>query len=144
MLSWCCHVFQGEVAHRFIKRLYSRTNKNNAVKQIAKNERRSTRLRRAREAAAAPRVRHAHHVPFAESDPVPHSSIDHHQMSDSKNFSHHLMTFISEPAGDPAKIVGLFHWHKPFEIHTLFAVELYSETQKPFTGPTAESTFRRR
>ena len=90
-----------------VKRLYYRTNKNKPARQIARQERRSTRLRRAREAAARPSIRHLHHVPFSASDPLPHTAVDqHHHMSDTRNFPHHLMTFASNPAGDPARIVG--------------------------------------
>jgi hypothetical protein len=100
---------QGELAHRFVKRLYSRTNKKNVVRQIAKNERRSTRLRHAREAAAAPQHHHIHHVQFSDSDSLPHTNFyQHHHMSDSKNFSHHLMNFVSQPPNDPAKKVDSF------------------------------------
>jgi hypothetical protein len=92
-----------------VKRLYGRTNKNNAAKQIAKNERRNTRLQRAREAAAAPYRRHSHHVQFSDHDPLPPTSFyQHHHMSDSKNFPHHLMSFIGHLPNDPAKKVS-FH-----------------------------------
>ena len=100
---------QGELAHCFVKRLYGRTNKNNAAKQIAKNERRNARLRRAREAAAAPHQHHSHHVKFSDHDPLPPTGFhQHHHMSDSKNFPHHLMGFISQPPNDPAKKVGFY------------------------------------
>ena len=93
---------QGELAHCFVKRLYGRTNKKNAVKQIAKNERRNARLSHAHEAAAAPHQ--SHHVQFSDHDPLPPTSFhQHHHMSDSKNFPHHLMSFISQPPNDPAK-----------------------------------------
>jgi len=102
---------QGELAHRFVKRLYGRTNKNNAIRQIAKNERRNVRLRHARDAAAAPRRQHDHHdhhVQFSDHDPLPPTSFhQHHHMSDSKNFPHHLMSFIRQPPNDPAKKVSL-------------------------------------
>lgn len=89
-----------------VKRFYGRTNKNNATKQIARHERRQTRLRRAREAAEAPRRRHAHHVGFSDNDPLPYTGIDmHHHMSDSKAHPHHLYNFVHDPVGDPSKNV---------------------------------------
>lgn len=99
---------QGELAHRLVKRFYGRTNKNNATKQIARHERRHTRLRRAREAAEDPCRRHAHHVGFSDNDPLPYTGIDmHHYMSDAKTHPHHLQSFIREPADDPSKKVWL-------------------------------------
>src|ERR1700736_447675 len=97
---------QGELAHRLVKRFYQRTNKNNAIRQIAKHERRHTRLRRAAKAATSPRRRHTHHVAFSADDPLPPSGVDlHHHLSDSKNSVHHLLSFVRQPLGDPAKKV---------------------------------------
>jgi hypothetical protein len=92
-----------------VKRFYGRTNKNNAIKQIAKHERRTTRLRRAREAASAPRNKgHAHQVAFSDNDPLPCTGPDlHHHMSDSQNHPHHLLSFVGEPVHDPAKNVSV-------------------------------------
>lgn len=99
---------QGELAHRLVKRFYQRTNKKDAIRQIARLERRHVRLRRAKEAAASPRGRHAHHVAFSANDPLPHSGVDlHHHMSDSKNFPFHLLSFVHQPPYDPAKKVSL-------------------------------------
>ena len=95
---------QGELAHHFVKWLYGRTNKNNAIKQIAKNECQNARLRCAHKSAAEPHQ--CHHVQFSDHDPLPPTSFhQHHHMSDSKNFPHHLMSFISQPPNDPAKKV---------------------------------------
>jgi hypothetical protein len=100
---------QGELAHRLVKRFYQRTNKKCAIRQITRHERRHVRLRRAREAAASPRRQHAHHVTFLQNDPLTHSEVDlHHHMSDSKNFPHHLMSFVQQQPHDPAKKVILF------------------------------------
>lgn len=101
---------QGELAHRLVKRFYSRTNKINAVKQIAKHERRHTRLRRARDAAKAHHHRkHAHHVGFSDNDPLPYADADlHHHISDSTRYHHNLYSFIREPPNDPAKQVCNF------------------------------------
>lgn len=102
--------FQGELAHRLVKRLYGRTNKNQAIRQIAKQERRMTRLRRARNAAIAPHnKKHSHHVGFSDNDPLSYTGLDlHHHMSDSKNYPQHLLSFVREPPNDPAKLVGIF------------------------------------
>lgn len=40
------HFFQGELAHRQLKKFYQNTNKQNPLGQIAKQERRLTRARR--------------------------------------------------------------------------------------------------
>jgi hypothetical protein len=89
-----------------VKKFYHRTNKINATRQIARLERRETRLRRAREAATAPRKRHAHHVQFSDNDPLPYTGIEqHHHISDSKSFPHQLLNFVNDPPNDPAKMV---------------------------------------
>jgi hypothetical protein len=98
---------QGELSHRLVKRFYSRTNKINPSKHIAKQERRYTHLRRAREAAKANHHRkHAHHVGFSDSDPLPASTVDlHHHISDSTQYPHHLLSFVRNPPDDPSKKV---------------------------------------
>lgn len=89
-----------------MKRFYCRTNKINAAKQIAKHQQRSTRLRRAREAAAAPRIQHAHHVAFSDNDPLPPTGVFlHHHMSSSKNYPQHILHFVQNPPNDPSKNV---------------------------------------
>ena len=76
-------------------------------KQIARHERRHVRLCHAKEAACR---RHAHHVAFSENNPLPYSRVDlHHHMSDSKNFPHHLLSFVHQPPHDPAKKVLAFN-----------------------------------
>jgi hypothetical protein len=101
-------IVQGELAHRLVKRFYQRTNKKDVIRQIARQERRHVRLRRAKEATISPRRRHTHHVGFSENDPLPYSGVDlHHHMSDSKNFPHHLLNFVHHPPHDPAKKVSL-------------------------------------
>ena len=97
---------QGELAHRLVKHFYGRTNKKCAIQQITRHERRHVRLRRAREAAASPRRQHTHHVAFSQNDPLTRSEVGlHHHMSDSKNFPHHLMSFVQQQQHDPAKKV---------------------------------------
>lgn len=103
-------IIQGELAHRIVKRFYRRTNKIKAAKQIAKHQQRSTRLQRARQAAMAPRARHAHHVAFSENDPLPHTGVFlHHHLSTSKNYPQHLLHFVQNPPNDPSKKVH-FYW----------------------------------
>jgi hypothetical protein len=77
-------LLQGELAHRLVERFYTRTNKINAAKNFAKQERRHTRLRQAREAVKAYHIRkHAHHVGFSDNDPLPYTGVDlHHHISD--------------------------------------------------------------
>lgn len=100
-------LFQGELAHRLVKHFYTRTNKAGAAKNIAKQERRHTRLRRAREAAKANHIRkHLHHVGFSDNDPLPRTDVDlHHHMSDSTKYAHNVFSFIREPPNDPSKAV---------------------------------------
>ncbi|KAJ7163736.1 hypothetical protein C8R46DRAFT_1221491 [Mycena filopes] len=77
--SFCTQI--GELAHRFVKRLYGRTNKNNATKQMTRLERRDTRIRRAKQAAAAPRNRHGQRT-FSDNDGSEYAGLDvHHHMS---------------------------------------------------------------
>ncbi|KAF7372504.1 hypothetical protein MVEN_00112300 [Mycena venus] len=94
----------GELAHHLVKRLYRRTNKNNALKQMAKLERREARLRKARTAADSPRRRHAHHVPFSQKEARAYVDIEvHHHIAPSRNNRLHLMTFLHDNEDDPAK-----------------------------------------
>jgi hypothetical protein len=123
---------QGELAHRLVKRFYQRTNKKDAIRQITRHERRYVRLRRAREAAASPRRRQAHHVSFSENDALPPSEADrHHHMSDSKNFPHHLLSFVQQPPHDPAKKVYLFTTILNAHAYLYTHSELHSKTQRP-------------
>ncbi|KAF8189081.1 hypothetical protein K438DRAFT_2144948, partial [Mycena galopus ATCC 62051] len=85
----------GELAHRLVKLLYRRTNKNNAIKQVTKLERRQKRLQKARQAADAPRHRHAHHVRFSDNEPRMYTGVEvHHHISPSRNNRLHLMSFV--------------------------------------------------
>lgn len=97
---------QGELAHRFVKRLYGRTNKNNATKQMTRLERRDTRLRRAAQSAAAPCVRTR---VFSDNDATLYTGLDtHHQISKSRKEPIHLFKFVKENSHDPAKKVVFF------------------------------------
>ncbi|KAF8896664.1 hypothetical protein BD779DRAFT_1466557 [Infundibulicybe gibba] len=96
----------GELAHRVVKRFYDRTNKKNATKQIAKQERRATHLRRVREAStyAGNYQRHSHHPAFSDNDIQLYGRVDvHHHISESRNHSLHIFTIASQPPNDPAK-----------------------------------------
>ncbi|KAF8150474.1 hypothetical protein K438DRAFT_1988433 [Mycena galopus ATCC 62051] len=91
----------GELAHRLVKRLYRRTNKNN---RMAKLERREARLRKARTAADSPRRRHAYHVPFSKKEARAYVDVEvHHHISPSRDNRLHLMTFLHDNEDDPAK-----------------------------------------
>lgn len=96
--------YKGEREHRRPKRLYGRTNKNLAIKQMTKHERRETRLLRARRATCANTPRpHTHHVDFSESDPLPYTDpSSHHHISDSRKRSQDLFSFQKEFPDDPA------------------------------------------
>ncbi|KII82710.1 hypothetical protein PLICRDRAFT_120409 [Plicaturopsis crispa FD-325 SS-3] len=99
----------GELAHRCIKRLYSRTNKKNAMEQVTRHERRETKFRLAREKADADsrsKARHPHHG-VNESPNQDTSSLDqddevHHYMSNSRNSPHDLTSFTRDFRNDPA------------------------------------------
>ena len=98
--------YKGEREHCRPKRLYGRTNKNLAIKQMTKHERRETRLLRAWRAtcAAVPTLPDlTHHVDFLESDPLPYTDpSSHHHISDSRKRSQDLFSFQKEFPDDPA------------------------------------------
>lgn len=90
-----------------MKKLYGRTNKNKAIRQMAKHERRETRLLRARRAAEALRVKkpktHPHHVKFSENDPLPYTDAAmHHHISNSKRYGQDAFSFKNMFPDDPA------------------------------------------
>ncbi|KAJ7764935.1 hypothetical protein B0H16DRAFT_432430 [Mycena metata] len=93
----------GELAHRLVKRLYGRTNKNNATKQMTRLERRETRIRRAKQAAAAPLNRHSRRT-FSDNDGSAYTSLDdHHYMSKERKNPLQLLGFVGTGAHDPSK-----------------------------------------
>lgn len=110
---------QGELEHRRVKRLYGRTNKKSATKQITILERRETRLLRARRAAQSIRPSHSHHVgPLSDADPLPYTDpAMHHHMSDSRRHSQDAFSFSRLFTNDPATkvifvlffVIILFH-----------------------------------
>ncbi|KAJ7364427.1 hypothetical protein DFH08DRAFT_731010 [Mycena albidolilacea] len=116
----------GELEHRRVKRFYARTNKNNAVRQMTRLERREQALLRlVRRKAAAFIIPPIASVPestqpqakgkkprqkglrpaldFAESESLPYTSPElHHHISPSRNHHFHLPSWLADNAGDPA------------------------------------------
>ncbi|KAF7976664.1 hypothetical protein HWV62_6005 [Athelia sp. TMB] len=97
----------GELEHRRVKRLYARTNKRHAVRQITKRERRETRLLRARRAAEAERKseerEHAHHVLFSQDDTLATTHPEmHHHISDSRRYGEDAFSLSRVLPEDPA------------------------------------------
>jgi hypothetical protein len=93
-----------------VKRLYGRTNKNFAIKQMTKHERRETRILRARRAINAKAAQsHAHHVGFSENDPLPYTDPSlHHHISESKKHGQDLFSFQKQFPNDPAtKVINI-------------------------------------
>ncbi|KAJ6559288.1 hypothetical protein B0H10DRAFT_2240500 [Mycena sp. CBHHK59/15] len=112
----------GELEHRRVKRFYARTNKNRAVRQMTQLERRESSLLRIRARAAFNARRFGKttptpdaqghkrklrkqklYVPFAESEALPYTAPEeHHHISTSRNFSHHVASWLNEQGDDPA------------------------------------------
>jgi hypothetical protein len=97
---------QGELAHRLIKKFYQSTNKKDPAGQLAKQERRHTRVRR-------------QHDVYMGSDDQDKGDTDvpdncsawipphlHHQLSDSLSNTFNLAEFLQSSPEDPA-----FHVH---------------------------------
>lgn len=81
-----------------MKRFYARTNKNRAVRQMTRLERREAFLRSYRRKTAA-----KGHLGFDESEVLPYTPPDvHHHISKSHNFHFNLTSFLSENKNDPA------------------------------------------
>jgi hypothetical protein len=113
-----------------VKRFYARTNKNNAVRQMTRLERREQALLRLlRRKAAASVIPPIASVPeatqpktkgkkprqkglrpaldFAESESLPYTSPElHHHISPSRNHHFHLPSWLADNAGDPALAVS--------------------------------------
>ncbi|KAF8955631.1 hypothetical protein BDZ97DRAFT_1673366, partial [Flammula alnicola] len=92
----------GELEHRRVKRFYARTNKNNAVRQMTRLERREQALRRMiRKPAAKKKV--SPRLDFAESEALPFTAPEyHHHISHSRNFPMNITSFLASNQGDPA------------------------------------------
>jgi hypothetical protein len=88
--------FQGELAHRLLKRFYQSTNKQDPSKQLAKQERRRTRIRRLQESGNTKDNRPA-------GSPLPLEA--HHCLSSYPGIIINLACFLEEHRGDPAVAV---------------------------------------
>jgi hypothetical protein len=122
-----------------VKRFYARTNKNNAVKQMTRLERREQALLRlTRRQAAAAVIPPIAAVPdeatsttkrkkkrkkaglrpavdFAESESVPYTSPElHHHISPSRNHHFHLPSWLADNDDDPALKVSSPRQFRPF------------------------------
>jgi hypothetical protein len=89
------------LCHHHVKRIHTRTNKNNPITQMTRLERRETQLLWRHRAAHA--ETHSHHVGFSENDPLPYTDVAmHHRISESKRHYQdvfHLQTlFPNDPA----------------------------------------------
>ena len=107
---WANLHLQGELEHRRVKKLYSLTNKNGAIKQMPRHERCETRMRKAQHAFKVMDHRvHPHHIPLTTSDPLPYTDPrDHHHMSKSRRHYRDLFSFAKMYPGDPAtKVTSL-------------------------------------
>jgi hypothetical protein len=94
--------FQGELAHRLLKMFYQSTNKHDPPKQLAKQERRRTRIRRLQESRNA-------------NDNQPAGSLlpleAHHCLSSYPGIVINLARYLEEHQGDPAVVVRyVFVW----------------------------------
>lgn len=103
-----------------VKRFYARTNKNNAVHQMTRLERRNHVLARqaraiskqqsnsAQAQSTLPTTKRRRHkktrldVDFSESEPLPPTPLEyHHHISASRNFPVYLQSFILTNKDDP-------------------------------------------
>jgi hypothetical protein len=109
---------KGELEHRRVKRLYGRTNKNGAIKQMTKHERRETRLLRAHRATSHQQLTiHTHHVAFSEQDPLPYTDAAlHHHISETKKYGQDAFSFGKLFPDDPATKVRLLYPMKCSEV----------------------------
>ena len=118
---------QGELEHRRVKRFYARTNKNNAIRQMTRLERREQALRRLillnkdkteyhtetsghkKRKVMVENVKSRPTIPFTLSEALPYTPPEyHHHISPSRNFPIHIHTFLnSTRVDDPAIVVCL-------------------------------------
>ena len=122
---------KGELEHRRVKRFYARTNKNNAIRQMTRLERREHALRRLihinktgygtetigykkrkviqLSSNKAEIVKSHPTIPFTLSEALPYTPPEyHHHISPSRNFPIHIHTFLnSTRVDDPAIVVCL-------------------------------------
>lgn len=93
------HSSQGELEHRKPKASYKRTSKKNFTRQIARNERRRTRLRRI--------LLRVNPDALHDADGGARIFESHHHIGKSQNDYLHIGTFLRKHAGDPAIKVWL-------------------------------------
>jgi len=89
--------YQGELAHRLIKRLYGLTNKKDSMKQIRKKYNRHEALRPSADSSEVREVKEADSKSLA----------DHHVISTSRNSPISLFNLVHTNSTDPAMKV----WH---------------------------------
>ncbi|RDB29364.1 hypothetical protein Hypma_014985 [Hypsizygus marmoreus] len=103
----------GELEHRRVKRFYVRTNKNRAVRQMTRLERRERvlqKLARKRKRRSSPSPtptkvtsKKKTTVDVAESEALPYTTPDlHHHISPSRNFPLPITRFLADNRDDPA------------------------------------------
>ncbi|KAF8151063.1 hypothetical protein BJ912DRAFT_1071771 [Pholiota molesta] len=97
----------GELEHRRVKRFYARTNKNRAVRQITRLERREhmlAGLKREKANRTTNRSKTSPTLDFAQSEVLPHTPPEfHHHISMSRNFPVHIQNFLAATSNeDPA------------------------------------------
>ncbi|KIK81964.1 hypothetical protein PAXRUDRAFT_14969 [Paxillus rubicundulus Ve08.2h10] len=87
----------GEAAHQLIKKFYQSTNKQEPAKQLARQERRHTRVRRQLDAVHSSATSGLEQKNHEELSPVVH-----HNLSSSSNNTINLAKFLSDRSDDPA------------------------------------------
>ena len=90
------NTYQGELAHRLIKRLYGLTNKKDPMKQIGKKYNRYEALRPSADSSEVREVKEADSKSLA----------DHHIISASRNSPISLFNLVRTNSKDPAMKVG--------------------------------------
>ena len=116
--DWFSHEFnillQGELEHRRVKRFYARTNKNSAIHQMTRLERREFALQKlvklkGKAASSGPAkgsTKIRTNVSFEDSEALPYTPAEeHHHISKSRNYHMNIMAFLSSNRDDPAIMV---------------------------------------
>lgn len=97
-----CTYWQGELAHRLVKRLYTRTNKRDATKQIGKHVR---RLEQAQVAAEQLKIKTQ--TDMTQNDDSIEINLDtRYQLSHSRNDPVDIYAYVRTNRGDPALSVS--------------------------------------
>src|ERR1700722_1526279 len=116
-------MYQGELAHRRVKKFFGRTNKNKFQRQITKQERRERLLHtirnRNQESHLAPEgpsprplalltTASRPSLTFQESDPLPYTDPStHYHISQSPKHHENIASWLGRNAGDPAIKVSI-------------------------------------